>query len=458
MKKRVALSLVAACVTGLHAADDLSGMFAEGTTSGQIRFFYLDREYTGYDGAPHRNATALGGHLKYETASLYGISLGASAYTTNRIFQKLEYGTPSEGKVDPSLYGYGYTSYSIFGEAYVNLQYGKSDLKIGRQLFNSPMAGADDARMIGNFFQGYVYTNKGIDNLTLTAAQLTDFAPGTFSNIYTGGGILGATSGYSPLTNSYSEYGMDFANMGAWATGQQTSGVTTLGAAYSQGAFSLQAWDYYAWDIINTLYAEGKFGWNCLLNSDVKNYVSAQVIKENNVGSDDMQYFSNGVSDGNGKVDSLYWAVKAGTGYHGFSAYAAYSETGKNSDSDPAYANAILSMWGGMPAYTQGMVTRHQFMAGTKAWKAAAAYSFKEQGVNLSAAVYYASFDMDKNNGYSANYSWTATEPGFDIQYYPAAVKNLQVRLRGNFPNKFYDSATKTVNWNEYRFIVNYNF
>jgi imipenem/basic amino acid-specific outer membrane pore len=453
MKKTVALSMMAACVTGMHAADDLAGMFSEGKTSGQIRMFYIDRDYSGYEGAPHRNATALGGNLKFETAELSGVSAGASAYTTNRIFQGLEYGPSSEGEVDPSLFGYGYKSYSIFGEAYVNLHIGSSNLRVGRQKLNTPMAGADDARELPNFFEAYVYTNTGIENTTLVAAQVSKFAPGTFANIYAGGGILAATSGYSPVAANYPKYSGDFANMGTWAVGEQTDGVSTLAAVYNKGPLMLQAWDYYAWDILNALYVEGKLGWDCRLNKAVKLYVAAQAIKENNVGDD---YLKN--LGGNGEIDSLYWAFKAGGAYHGFSAYAAYSQTSKNSDGDPAYANALISPWGGMPAYTQGMVTRHQFMAGTKAWKAAATYSFKEQGVALAVTGYYTSFDMDKNNGYSAAYSWTATEPGFDIQYYPAAVKNLQLRLRGNFPDKFYESDVKTVSWNEYRFIVNYNF
>jgi hypothetical protein len=96
-------------------------------------------------------------------------------------------------------------------------------------------------------------------------------------------------------------------------------------------------------------------------------------------------------------------------------------------------------------------------MAGTKATKVAASYSFKGQGVNLSTAVYYASFDMDENSGYGD--ARTAYEPGFDIQYYPAAVKNLQLRFRGNFPRKFYaTSAAGDTGWNEYRLIANYNF
>ncbi len=110
-----------------------------------------------------------------------------------------------------------------------------------------------------------------------------------------------------------------------------------------------------------------------------------------------------------------------------------------------------------MPAYTQGMVTRHQFLAGTKATKVVVAYSFKDLGTNLSAAAYYASYDVDANSGYGV--SRTSTEPGFDIKYYPASVKNLQLRFRGNFPRDFAEATPgKDTGWNEYRLIANYNF
>ena len=64
---------------------------------------------------------------------------------------------------------------------------------------------------------------------------------------------------------------------------------------------------------------------------------------------------------------------------------------------------------------------------------------------------------MDAYSGYGI--ARTATESGFDIQYYPEGVKNLQLRLRGNFPRKFAEAtAGIDTGWDEYRFIVNYNF
>jgi hypothetical protein len=95
-------------------------------------------------------------------------------------------------------------------------------------------------------------------------------------------------------------------------------------------------------------------------------------------------------------------------------------------------------------------------MAGTKAFKVAASYNFKSFGPDLSTALYYTSFDMDAYSGYGI--ARTATEPGFDIQYKPELVKNLNLRFRGNFPSKYYGDANGDLSWNEYRFIVNYNF
>ena len=243
--------------------------------------------------------------------------------------------------------------------------------------------------------------------------------------------------------------------MGSYSVGKSTSGVTVGSIEYKGDNLQARIYDYYASDIMNTIYADVSYK---VTSGDFKPFISAQVIKQDDVG-DSLINGGNGFS-GDGSIDSLFVAGKIGAKIAGFTTYIAYSETTDNDASektDGGYANAIISMWGGMPAYTQGMVTRHQFMAGTKATKIVGAYSFKEQGVNLSAAAYYTSFDMDGNSGYGD--SRTATEPGFDIKYYPAAVKNLQLRFRGNFPRKFHGSDTGgDTGWDEYRLIANYNF
>jgi len=437
----------------VKSVDDLSTMFSEGKTSGQIRMFYVDRNI--YAATPiHRNSTAIGGHLKYETAAYKGLSLATAFYTTQEI------ATFNYSVVDPSLLGTNLNSYSIIGEAYVNYDMSafgtKSVAKLGYQRYDTPMIGSDDARMIPNTFEAYKLTNNDIKNLSLQLSQVMSVAYGSFSTIYSGG-ILGATAGYSEQDTGTGTY----SNIGTATVGKSTNGITNLQAKYKAKNFHVTISDDYAWDLYNTLYVDAGVSWNCMLNKDVKPFVKGQVIKQNSVGGEYMKNVatSKKYSDA-GSIDSLFMAIKVGVKYAGLTAYAAYSQTGANSATDQnnnPFKNAIVSQFGGMPAYTQGMVTRHQFLAGTKATKVAAAYSFKEHGVNLSTAVYYVSFDMDANSGY--NLARTATEPGFDIKYYPASVKKLQLRFRGNFPRKF-DEQSKIGDkgWDEYRLIANYNF
>jgi len=459
MKKHIALSAIAIGLLGsvsVEAADDLSSMFSDGKASGQIRAFYIDREYQGGSGADtHRNSMALGGHVKFETAGYKGLSFATALYTTNDIAGAIGYGNGAEQ--DPSLLGTGKESYSILGEAYLNYDMSslgtKTTAKLGYQRYDTPMMGSDDARMLPNTFEAYKFTNKDIAGISFQLAHVNSIAYGTFSNIY-GGGILGATAGYPANGNAGTG---KYHNLGQATVGENTNGVTNFLVSFKNKNFNAKLSNDYAWDLYNTMYAEAGAKWNCLLTDSVKPFFSVQAIKQDSVGS---EYIKNLATSNNGEIDSLYYAAKLGAKYAGLTAYLAYSETSDNDASDKVnnpYKNAIVSQFGGMPAYTQGMVTRHQFLAGTKATKIAASYNFKDMGTNISATAYYASFDMDKNSGYGV--ARTASEPGFDIKYYPQAVKNLQLRLRGNFPRNFAEgTAGADTGWNEYRFIANYNF
>lgn len=446
MKRKLLLSSLAFGLLGsvnVNAAEDLSSMFSEGKTSGQIRMFSIDRLYQGSAGnTTHRNDTALGGHLKFETADYKGLYFGTALYTTN--------GIASSPTKDPSLLGPNTEGYSILGEAYAGFKYGKTSFKAGRQKLDTPLAGSDDARMLPNLFEAYVLTNTDLPNTTLVAGHVTKFAQGTFGRVYSSASVanqlLSVTSGYS-YVDPQNQVG-EFYNMGDYAIGRATKGVSLAAAVFAMDKLKLQVWDYYAHNLLNAIYAQADISWNCLLTDAVHPFAAAQLIKESEVGD---KYA--------GKVNGMYWAAKFGAKVENFTAYLAYSQTGKNSAAEAAAggtANAIITPWGGMPAFTQGMVTRHMFLAGTKATKVAASYNFKNLGPNLSATGYYASFKMDDNSGYGI--ARTAYEPGFDLQYYPQAVKNLQLRLRGNFPRKFYASAGGDTGWSEYRFIVNYNF
>ncbi len=446
MKKHIAVSLVTVgllSTLNLQAADDLSSMFSQGKASGQIREFSISRnvKYTDSSRDYTRDANAIGGYLKYETADYKGLSFGAAFYTTNGFLNDSD--LTDYTKVDPTLLGPNNSNYTMLGEGYIKFEYENTTFKGGRQKLNTPMAGADDARMIPNLFEAYVLSNTDLQDTTITAAHITKFAQGTFGRAYNGG-VLAATAGYS-FVDSRDQVGK-FVNMGTYAVGTKTDGVTVLSATYTGVQnLKLQLWDYYAHDILNIIYAQADYSWNCLLSDSVKPFIAAQIIKENDIG-DKLA----------GDVNGMFWGAKVGAKIENFTAYVAYSQTSENDAGDAPLKNAIISPWGGMPAFTQGMVTRHMFLAGTKATKLAASYNFKAYGPNLKTVLYYANFDMAKNNGYTSD---DASETGFDVIYYPQLVKNLQLRLRANYADDFNVNATgDTVGWNEYRFIANYNF
>jgi len=453
MKKLVVLSMIAS--TMIMAGGDIAPVepvveaVAEesvGTFSGQFRAFYVDRTYN--QGATrNRNALAVGGWVGYDTASWNGLSAGFKAYGVEAIRLhdfSVRSDAPGFLSYDPSLNGFDGENYGFFGEAYLNYATGNTNIKVGRQRLDTPLAGADDARMLPNLFEAAILSNTDLENTTFIAGHITQMTAGTFSNIYDDNAAFGLASGYG-LGTTLAQSG-NFENMGvvALGAGNSTDGVT-VGSVIYKGIdnLTLQAWDYYAWDLMNSIYLQADYGWK--MGDSVKMLVAGQYINQSDVG-DNLA----GIALGGGDVDSNYWGVKLGASTGALSGYFAYSTT----DSDTAGNQGIITPWGGMPAFTQGMVTRHQFFSDTDTWKVAATYKLNDLlDANVKASVFYAEFDVGVANSYSPGNAWTATESGFDIQY--QATKDLNLRFRGNFPDDFSQTGT---GWDEYRLIANYSF
>jgi hypothetical protein len=456
MKKYLALSVIAS--TLLMAGGDVKPVEpvveavqeeeSVGKVSGQFRAFYVDRTYDNNHVIGNRNSLSVGGWIGYDSAVWNGLSFGTKFYVTEgvKLHDKSAASMEAAGantsySYDPSLYGPGFDSYGYIGEAYLNYKRGKTNFKIGRQKLNTPLAAADDARLLPNLFEAAVLSNTDIEDTTLILAHVSGMSVGDFGNVYgAAGSALSLQSGYG-LGFHLAGSG-EFEDMGvvALGSGTDTDGVTA-GAIVYKGIdnLTLQAWDYYAHDILNAFYTSADYGWNCVMNDSVKMKASAQWINQSDIG-DSLA----------GKVDANYIAAKLGASSGAVSGYFAYSTTDSDTDGD----HGIITPWGGIPAYTQGMVTRHMFFNDTDTWKVAAAYKMNELlDANVKASAFYAEFDIGTENSYSPGNAWTATEFGFDVQY--QATKDLNLRVRANFPRDFTQSG---FGWDEYRVIANYNF
>ena len=129
-------------------------MLRNGEVTGQFRSIYA-----GYNqkkaGEIDTYATAIGGMLKYELASFNGFHAAAALSASQDIgFATGDTLTSKQNDELSSAKG----SYIALSEAYVNYANGGLNIRLGRQMIDTPLADTDDSRMIPNTFEAYMLT------------------------------------------------------------------------------------------------------------------------------------------------------------------------------------------------------------------------------------------------------------------------------------------------------------
>ena len=136
----------------ITVVDKFRHMFEDGKVTGQIRSMYM-----GYDekNSNNRDATAIGGMLKYELASFNGFGGGVAFRTSNDITALSGEGADHNNELSGDS-----KSYNQLSQAYLSYKYDAFTLKAGRQVLDIPLADSDDIRMIPNSFNAYVLAYK----------------------------------------------------------------------------------------------------------------------------------------------------------------------------------------------------------------------------------------------------------------------------------------------------------
>lgn len=448
MKRVLAMSaLFVAGISPVMAASDLESAFKESKVMGQFRAFYIDRDYNAAYSKNDRSAFAIGGKFGFETGAVNGLKFGIMAYSTNAINPN-RYNDDGTANLhmDPSLFGKDRKGVTYIGQLYLNYAYKNTNIKVGRQEINTPMAGMDDARMLPNLFEGAILTNKDLPKTTIIAGHLWSMAYGTFANAYSACSKLGLQAGYgcggyTTLNAGLAKYDTgNFMNMGKQATGENTAGVTVLAVMYDGiPNLKLQAWDYIAWDIANIVYLQGDYTTNL---SNIKTTLSAQYINETNIGDNVKKRLGKDVGANLFGVRLTVSPTKT------FNLYAAYSITG--SDEDKALNGGLITPWGGTPGFVQGTVTRLGYVADTSAYKVG--FNVEPvKGLNLHMAYSY--FNVGSKADYASK-TKDAKEYNWDLTWKCRLIKNLELRARGIYARDFVPGQ----DFDEYRLIANYNF
>lgn len=286
MAKFIRLSVLCSLLLPLLVAEEikeastLSGMFEEGKISGEIRSMYA-----GYKiekaGENDIYATAVGGHLKYETLELNGFSAAAAFALSHDI----GFATGDEGvKQNPELSSSD-GEYGVLREAYLNYGSGDFNFRAGRQIIDTPLADSDDIRMIANTFEAYVASYQ-LSNFSFMAGKLQKW------------------QGYdADLESGWSRTGED----GTWF-----GGVT-----YADDMLEANAWYYNVTKLTNAAYFDLILGYE--MSSDIALSAGVQYLNESEISSSAT------------KAD-IYGALAELSAY-GFTFGAAYNKSSKNENS-----------------------------------------------------------------------------------------------------------------------------
>ena len=215
--------------------DKLKKVFKEGKGSAQLKLMYS----TAPD-VSESYATAIGGILKYELAAYHGFNAAVATY--------ISYDMPfasGDGLRRSSELSSSQGNYVDVAEAYVNYKRDAFRMRLGRQTLDTPLADADDIRMIQNSFEAYTvgYTLYGIEFLL---------------------GNLQEWSGYDAgLDNGWVKTGEDGVNFG--------------GVAYDEN-LQFNAWYYNITGLTNALYID--LGYDFEFSKDIHMRCIGQYLQE----------------------------------------------------------------------------------------------------------------------------------------------------------------------------------
>ena len=185
---------------------------------------------------------ALGGSLGAETKAINGVSVGTTFYTTNALF----------GKNDEAMFlSSTNRGYSIVGEAFLKAKLGKTTLKAGRQIVDTPYADSDDVGMVPNTFEGYTLVNQNIADTTIILASLDKWSgvdteqPERFNEMQ--------GSGDEVLAGGVIYEGVENTTLQAWQYKLENRNLTYLQAGYETEQFNV-AGQYSDQDNSNTIF------------------------------------------------------------------------------------------------------------------------------------------------------------------------------------------------------------
>lgn len=436
--------LLSSALLATSEVSTLSAVFSEAKTSGNIRYYYIqtDKEHeSAADTSAYANS--LGGQLRFDTASLYGFSAGATFMTTNPFLLGPNVDTSIIGKDNGARGGNAEASFSVLGEGYLAYNYKDLGLVLGRKVLKTPLIHAKEVRMLPSAVQGAFANYKLNKKSKIELAYLDKFKQRTsdrFVNIV--------------------EHDLG-ANTEA-ITGSKSGFVAMGGIDYNGAAWRLKAYDYYSKDFMNSAYIDAEYR---LKIKDTKVSFAGQYIKQDSVGNADTNLAKSTSLTGGKSLSTNAIGLKATLALSSAKFTLAYSNLLK----DDAKHDSLVLPWDGTPLFTNMITSNDLFQSiYANAFKADSVYIGGSSGIKVA---YSQKFDSLGLNGVSTHLGYLNTSNAKfqkDQNDYNAVLaykydKQFSLAFKGIWvQNNTGASADGTISQikllTQYRVIANYTF
>ncbi len=445
--------------------------FSKGVLYGRLRMnyftFYWDDE-SKYD----PTGFGLGGSLIYKTAPLHGASATAGFYASQNL-GLLDEDDALHGKAGKDTFSRydkleeGHWGMTVLAQAYLQYHFSESDIKVGRQIFESFLTKSNDTKMIPNTFEGYTLVSKDIPATSLKLAYLTQQKlrdHTQFHDVITYDDGKGtAYSIWNNNDDSAVHKGLSYGNLAA--AGEDTENDLMVAGITNSSVENLKLDIWYTGvpDLVYSLMAEANYGipfsdgWSLTPGlrymqqfDEGAGTVGGAALSGSLAGMTGSAEGYEDASSVDGKLYAARLVLRKGAG----SLLAGYSQISDDAD--------FIAPWRGFPTggYTRSMA-QYNWEANTESWMVKAFYDFGKAGIieGFRAGIDYAYMDYDDKKEQLGGHS--KTDRGIihaDIWYKFPFFPDLEAKARIGLVDADNTTAGSDPSYDEFRFELNYLF
>jgi len=441
--------------------DSLAKLFTEGMFYGRIRSnnFYFDWKEE-VDGLRKDNyATGLGGSIVYKTASWKGLSANAAFYGSESPIHMDDEDVKfiKSGKDTISRYDVANSkTWRLYSLAVANIdyEYSKTNLRLGRMMFESFLTKSNDTKMVPNTFEGVALTSKDIAKTTLklgyfTRQKLRDH--NSFHDVITFQNSQGESWGNND--DSANHRGLSYSNL--QQAGKKTKNALFVAQIDNKSVKNLKIMLNYTAvpSLISSATVEAKYkvmfgSWSI---APAVRYMQQFDNGAGSIAGANLLKNTDGYKDPNSLKTYLVAAKLDCTFGKATKLRIGYSSVADKAD--------IVAPWRGFPTggYTRAM-GQYNWQANTTTYMVRADYNFAKAGLvdGLKGMIRYAVSDFDEKK---RTIMTDSSVVHIDFIYAASTLKGFETRLRyGYVDADNYQNADTSPSYSEYRLEFNYLF